>query len=103
MEKAKKMKKPLKITLIVISVILVLLIISALILPKTIAMSVYNEYFGIRYTSYEPTTWELSDFEGLSAEKHRFYSDKGQEKNSKTKKAKAPKHPTILGGTNLKY
>ncbi len=78
MEKTKKMKKPLKITIIVVSVILVLLIIVALVLPKTIAMSVYNEYFGVRYTSYEPTTWELSDFEGLSAEKHRFYSDKGQ-------------------------
>ena len=78
MKETKKMKKPIKITLIVISVILVLLIMAALILPKPLAMSVYNEYFGIRYTSDEPSTFEVSDFEGLMAEKHRFYSDKGQ-------------------------
>ena len=73
-----KLKKIAKIILIVLGVILILIIIAALILPKPLAMSVYNDNFGVRFTTYEPLAWELEDFEGLMRDKHTFESDKGQ-------------------------
>ena len=38
-----KLKKPVKIILIILGILLVLLIAAALILPKPLAMSVYND------------------------------------------------------------
>lgn len=73
-----KLKKIAKIILIILGVILILIIIAALILPKPLAMSVYNDNFGVRFTTYEPLAWELEDFEGLMRDKHTFESDKGQ-------------------------
>ena len=72
------LKKVAKIILIILGVILILIIIAALILPKPLAMSVYNDNFGVRFTTYEPLAWELEDFEGLMRDKHTFESDKGQ-------------------------
>lgn len=73
-----KLKKPIKIILIVFAVLIVLLIAAALILPKPLAMSVYNQFFGIRYTTYEPLAWSIEDFDGLMRDKYTFESDKGQ-------------------------
>ncbi len=73
-----KLKKPVKIILIVVGVILVLLIVAALILPKPLAMSVYNDNFGTRFTTYEPLAWSIEDFDGLMRDKYTFESDKGQ-------------------------
>jgi len=73
-----KLKKPVKIILIVVGVILVLLIAAALILPKPLAMSVYNDNFGTRFTTYEPLAWSVEDFDGLMRDKYTFESDKGQ-------------------------
>ena len=73
-----KLKKPVKIILIVVGVILVLLIAAALILPKPLAMSVSNDNFGTRFTTYEPLAWSVEDFDGLMRDKYTFESDKGQ-------------------------
>lgn len=73
-----KLKKPVKIILIVLAVLIVLLIAAALILPKPLAMSVYNQFFGIRYTTYKPLAWSIDDFDGLMRDKYTFNSDKGQ-------------------------
>lgn len=74
----KKLNKPVKIILIVLGAILVLLVAAALILPKPLAMSVYNDNFGIRFTTYEPLAWSIDDFDGLKRDRYTFESDKGQ-------------------------
>ena len=73
-----KLKKPVKIILIVLAVLIILLIAAALILPKQMAMAVYNENFGVRFTTYEPLAWSIEDFDGLIRDKYTFESDKGQ-------------------------
>ncbi|MBQ8826615.1 MAG: alpha/beta fold hydrolase [Oscillospiraceae bacterium] len=73
-----KLKKPVKIIIIVLAVLVVLLIVAALILPKQMAMAVYNENFGVRFTTYEPLAWNIEDFDGLMRDKYTFESDKGQ-------------------------
>ncbi len=73
-----KLKKAVKILLIILGIILILLVAAALILPKMLAMSVYNDNFGSRLTTYEPLTWSIEDFDGLLRDKYTFASDKGQ-------------------------
>lgn len=72
-EKVKKSKKALKI------VIIVLIILAVLITAGLYALSVmiYNQFFGVRYETYEPMAFHVSDFEGLKCEEHFFNSDKG--------------------------
>lgn len=72
------MKKFLKIVLVIAAILLVLLIAAGAFLPKLLATSVYNDNFGKRFTSYEPMTWDIEDFDGLQREKYTFPSDKGQ-------------------------
>ena len=72
------MKKVVKVVLIVIAVLIVLLLVAALFVPKLIAMQVYNDNFDKRFTSYEPMTWNVDDFDGLQRERYTFPSDKGQ-------------------------
>ncbi len=73
-----KLKKVLKVVLIVLGISVVLLGAGVLIGLKPLAMSVYNDNFGVRFTSYEPLAWEVEDFEGLMRDKYTFASDKGQ-------------------------
>lgn len=73
-----KLKKPIKILLIILGIIIVLLIAAALILPKPMAMAVYNDNFGKRFTTYEPLAWSIEDFDDLKRDKYTFESDKGQ-------------------------
>ena len=72
------MNKIIKIILLSVVVLLALLILAAFILPKPIAMSVYNDNFGKRFTTGEVYTFRVEDFDGLSREKYTFTSDKGQ-------------------------
>ena len=72
------MSKTLKIVLIIVGIVLVLVILAALILPKPIAMSVYNDNFGKRFTTGEVYAFRVEDFDGLYREKYTFTSDKGQ-------------------------
>lgn len=74
-----KHRKGLRIAGIVVAVLLVLVIAAALILPRQIAVMVYNDNFGKRFTTYEPLAWSIDDFDGLSRERYVFTSDKGQE------------------------
>lgn len=72
------MSKPMKIIMLILAVLLVLLILAVLILPKPLAMSIYNDNFGKRFATYEPWAWSMDDFDGLSRDKYTFPSDKGQ-------------------------
>ncbi len=74
MEKAKKPKKALKIVLIVLAALIVLGIVGM----YALSVMIYNEIFGVRYETYEPLAYRVSDFEGLECEEHFFTSDKGQ-------------------------
>lgn len=77
-QKGNFMSKPIKILLVVLGILFVLVILAALILPKPLAMSVYNDNFDKRFTTYEPLAWSMDDFDGLMREKYTFPSDKGQ-------------------------
>lgn len=72
------MKKPLKIVLIVVAILLVLLLAAGMFLPGYLARMVYEENFGHRLTSYDPMSWSIDDFEALQRERYTFPSDKGQ-------------------------
>lgn len=72
------MKKLLKISLIVVCVLIVILIAAMLFLPKYLAVTVYNENFNKRFTSYEPLTFDIDDFDSLQRVKYTFPSNKGQ-------------------------
>ena len=72
------MSKPLKILRIILGILLVLVIFAALILPKPLAMSVYNDNFGKRFTTNEAWAWSIEDFDGLSRDKYIFASNNGQ-------------------------
>ena len=73
-----KLKKFTKITLLILGAILLLLLAAVLIFAKPLAMSVYNDNFGKRFTSYEPLAWNIEDFDGLLRDKYTFPSDKDQ-------------------------
>lgn len=75
MLKAKKFFKVLGITLILI---VVLLIVALLFLAKPLAMSVYNQNFGVRFSTYQPLAWQIEDFPDLLREKHTFTSNNNQ-------------------------
>lgn len=72
------MKKGLKITLIILGIIVVLIAGALLIVPKKMAMSVYNDYFGKRYATDEAWQFQVEEFDGLAREKHIFTSNEGQ-------------------------
>lgn len=73
-----KRKKTLRIILLVLAILLVLVIAAGLILPKPLAMAVYNDNFGKRFTSDEALTWKLEDFDGLRRDRYAFASHQGQ-------------------------
>jgi len=72
------MKKSHKIALIVLSSLVLLIIVAALVVPRVIAKAVYDQFFGIRYESYEPTEWKPEDFDGLLRDRYTFASNNGQ-------------------------
>ncbi len=74
-----KNTKKRRIIWLIVGIVLVLLIAAALIVPKQLAMAVYRDNFDKRFTSYEPLTWQIDDFDGLLRDKHTFPSDKGQQ------------------------
>ena len=72
------MKKSIKIPLITLAIILGLFVIGTFIALKPISVAIYEYNFALRFSSYEPYTWKISDFENLFQEKHIFQSNKGQ-------------------------
>ena len=73
-----KRTKTLKIILVVLAIMLALVIAAGLILPKPLAMGVYNDNFGKRFTSDEALTWTIEDFDGLQRDRYTFASHQGQ-------------------------
>ena len=73
-----KRKKTLKIIFIVLAIVLALIIAAGLIVPKQLAMAVYNDNFGVRFTCDEATAWDLEDFDGLLRDRYTFASHQGQ-------------------------
>lgn len=61
--------------IIIISIVLILLLLT---LSFGISMYLYNQYFGIRYETYEPLAFNLEDFPQLKRNRYEFDSDKGQ-------------------------
>lgn len=73
-----KTRKPSKTVWIVLSAVLVLTVGAALLALKPLMMSVYHENFGVRFTTYDPLSWKIEDFDGLLRDRYTFESDQGQ-------------------------
>ena len=71
MKKAKSKKK----ILLIILLCLILLLVGGW---WALSVSIYNENFNKRFTSYEPMMLHVEDFDGLQCEQCEFPSDKGQ-------------------------
>lgn len=63
----------------IIIIFTLILIFIFLIIPFGILIYLYNQYFGVRYETYEPLAFKLEDFPELKRERHLFTSNKGQE------------------------
>lgn len=63
---------------IIISSIIIFLILILVIIPFGVSIYLYNQYFGIRYETYEPLSLSLDDFPELKRDKYEFNSNKGQ-------------------------
>lgn len=69
-----KNKKIKKISLIILSVLVLILFI----LPFGMAIMVYEDNFGERYETYEPYAFSVEQFDNLQAKQYSFSSNKGQ-------------------------
>ncbi len=67
-----------KKVIIILSIIIIFLIIVLLVVPFSVSIYLYNQYFGIRYEKYEPLSYNLDDFPELKRNKFEFSSNKGQ-------------------------
>lgn len=56
----------------------IILIFVLLVVPFIASTYVYNQYFGIRYETYEPLAFNLEDFPELKRDKYEFTSNKDQ-------------------------
>lgn len=75
METKKTPKRRRTRTIILFAVILVFLL---LILPFGISIFIYEQYFGVRYTTTEALAYHMEDYPGLQRTALPFPSDKGQ-------------------------
>lgn len=66
-------KKKIVITSIIIFLVLILVIV-----PFSVSIYMYNQYFGIRYETYKPLSFKVEDFPGLQRTKYEFTSNNGQ-------------------------
>lgn len=62
----------------IIKSIIIILTIFILLIPIGISIYLYNQYFGTRYETYEPLSYNLNEFTGLKRKKYEFKSNKGQ-------------------------
>lgn len=76
MEKTKRNHKKLWL---IIGIVLAIFVAALLIVPNQLAMAVYRDNFDKRFTTYEPLTWQLEDFDGLLREKHVFPTLQGHQ------------------------
>lgn len=69
------MKNKNRRIIIILSIVFIIL----LLLPFGIAVMIYEDNFGERYTQYPPMARSIDEFEGLNSHRYTFASDKGQE------------------------
>ena len=67
----KKKKKIIAFILIIIAIIVIV--------PFFIAISIYNDNFGMRFETPDYIRYEIDEFEGLNRKQYTFQSNKGQE------------------------
>ncbi len=72
------MKLKILIPLIIAVILWMVAAVGFIFVPTLIAESVFESNFGMRFTTYEPLAWEVSDFDGLQVKEYSFTSDKGQ-------------------------
>lgn len=72
------MEKKLRVIAVIAAAIFLVCAVGFIFVPTIIAQSVFKSNFGERYTTYEPLSWESSDFDGLMVKEYAFTSDKGQ-------------------------
>ena len=63
--------------IIISAIISGLLLLFFLIIPYTVSAILYNEFFGERYSTTEYLRYNVTDFEGLEAERYEFQSNDG--------------------------
>lgn len=63
---------------IIIFCILIVLVLLLLVAPFGLSIYLYNQYFGIRYETYEPLALKVEEFPELKRDKYEFLSNKGQ-------------------------
>lgn len=73
-----KLEKKLRVIAIIAAAIFLVCAVGFIFVPTLIARSVFDSNFGMRFTTYETLSWEVSDFDGLQVTEYSFTSDKGQ-------------------------
>lgn len=72
-----KIKKKKPIWFKIILILLIAAIVSAAVMMGA-SIFIYEEFFGVRYETYQPLGYRIEDFDGLSRSQYTFPSDKGQ-------------------------
>ena len=62
----------------IVGIVLLSLFLLAIVGWGAFSIAMYEENFNQRFESYEPLSFRVEDFEGLSRTKYEFPSDKGQ-------------------------
>ena len=73
-----KTKNTKKIVISIIAIVLALLIVGGCVALYFLAVSIYDGSFNYRCTSEEKISFDVSEFPGLTRERHTFTSNKGQ-------------------------
>ena len=73
-----KTKNTKKIVISIIAIVLALLIVGGCVALYFLAVSIYDGSFNYRCTSEEEISFDVSEFPGLTRERHTFTSNKGQ-------------------------
>ena len=76
LQETKEPKKKKKVGKI-IAIVLICLAVLFVIADFGLSIYVYNSEFNVRYETYAPTSFRVSDFEGLQCEEYTFKSNKG--------------------------
>lgn len=74
--KKSKMSTKKKVVITISVIVAVVLILG--VIPFSIAVNIYNKYFGIRYQTYEALAYRMEDYEGLERDRYEFLSNDGQ-------------------------
>lgn len=62
-----------------VAILCFFLLLFFVIIPSVLCYTIYNSAFDVRFETYAPTAFRLSDFEGLQRTRYTFASDKQQQ------------------------